>query len=282
MVKRVLNNIINFSSQLILRIKQDRCTRHAAALSFSSLLALAPLLAIAFSLFSVFAPLESMAENLEDFIYQYLVPDANLNIKEYLNQFTEQAGKLTAFGLLAFLLTAVVLLYNIEESLNTIWRSKMRRKLVQRFSIYWTLLTLGPLLMGAGLSLSTYALSLNVLDKLDQIVSIKLFLLKFLPTFFGFLAFSLLYIIMPNKEVKWRHALTGGVIASILFEITKRLFALFIINFNNYEIIYGALATLPIFLIWIYLSWIVTLIGAEITALLDDNSLEKMNSAIVD
>jgi len=160
--------MIKIFRQFITRFSQDRCTRHAAALSFSSLLALAPLLAIAFSLFSVFAPLESMAVNLEEFIYQYLVPDANLNIRQYLTQFTQQAGKLTAFGLLAFLFTAVLLLYNIEESLNTIWKSQKKRKLVQRFSIYWTLLTLGPLLMGAGLSLSTYALSLDVLNKLDQ------------------------------------------------------------------------------------------------------------------
>jgi len=263
-------NTYLFCRKLVYRLMQDRCTSQAAALSFSSLLALAPLLAIAFSLFSVFAPLESMASNLENFIYQYLVPDANLDIKQYFNQFTQQAGKLSAFGLLAFLLTAILLLYNIEEALNNIWKAEVKRKWVQRFSIYWTLLTLGPLLMGAGLSLSTYALSLNVLEKLDQIVTIKLFLLKFLPTLFGFLAFSLLYIIMPNRETKWKHALIGGLIAALLFEVTKRLFALFILNFNNYEIIYGALATLPIFLIWIYISWIVTLVGAEITAELDE------------
>lgn len=270
--------MFKFICQLFIRFKQDRCTSHAAALSFSSLLALAPLMAIAFALISVFAPLEQMGTQFEDFIYQYLVPDAGLDIREYLNTFAKQARKLTAVGLMSFLLTAILLLYNIEESLNIILNAKMTRKLTRRFSIYWTLLTLGPILMGAGLSLSTYALSLNVLDKMDQLVSIKLILLKTLPIFFGFIAFSMLYIIMPNREIRWRHALIGGFIAAILFEITKRLFGLFIVNFNNYEVVYGTLASLPIFLVWIYLSWLVTLIGAEIIRCLEDNWDKKQNS----
>lgn len=263
--------MIHFYRQLFIRFKRDRCTHHAAALSFSSLLALAPLLAISFSLLSVFAPLEQMSTQLEDFIYQYLVPDAGLDIRQYLSSFIEQARKLTSIGLMAFLLTAILLLYNIEESLNIIMKAKMSRKLARRFSIYWTLLTLGPILMGAALSVSTYALSLSILDRMDDVVSIKLFLLKALPVFFCFIAYSMLYIIMPNREIKWRHAFLGSFIAAILFEITKRLFGLFIVNFNNYEVVYGALATLPIFLVWIYLSWLVTLIGAEIIAVLEEN-----------
>lgn len=266
--------MITFCKQLLTRFKQDRCTELAAALSFSSLLALAPMLAITFALLSVFAPLESMGQGLENFIYQYLVPDAGLDIRQYLTDFTKQTGKLTTIGLFSFLLTAIFLLYNIEEALNVIWKSTVRRRWVQRFLIYWALLTFGPILMGAGLSLSTYALSLSALNRLDEIVSIKLFLLKTLPITFEIAAFSLLYIIMPNKEIKWRNALIGGVIAAILFEISKRLFVIFILNFNNYEVIYGALATLPIFLIWIYLTWLVTLFGAEIIAVLERNTSE--------
>jgi membrane protein len=272
--------MVIFCKQLFIRFKKDRCSQLAAALSFSSLLALAPLLAIAFSLLSVFAPLEAMGQNLENFIYQYLVPDAGLDIRQYLTDFTKQAGKLTAIGLFSFLLTAVFLLNNIENSLNIIWKSTVRRGLVQRFLIYWALLTFGPILMGAGLSLSTYALSLNALNKLDELVSIKLILLKILPIIFEIAAFTLLYIIMPNIEIKWRNALIGGIVAAILFEITKRLFALFIINFNNYEVIYGTLATLPIFLIWIYLSWLVTLLGAEIIAVLESNDAKNSVTAI--
>jgi len=230
-------------------------------------------MAICFALLSVFAPLESMGADLENFIYQYLVPDAGLDIRQYLTDFSGQTGKLTTIGLFTFLLTAIFLLYSIEESLNVIWKSTTRRKLVQRFLIYWALLTCGPILMGAGLSLSTYALSLDVLNKLDNIVSFKVTLLQTLPVMFEAIAFSMLYIIMPNHDTKLKHAIIAGITAAILFEITKKLFAMFIVNFNNYEVVYGALATLPIFLIWIYLSWIVTLFGAEIVAV-----LEQLNS----
>ncbi len=273
-----LKTILLFFKTLCLRFKHDRCTHHAAALSFSSLLALAPLLAICFALLSVFAPLESMGADLENFIYQYLVPDAGLDIRQYLTDFSDQTGKLTTIGLFTFLLTAIFLLYNIEESLNVIWKSEVRRKLVQRFLIYWALLTCGPILMGAGLSLSTYALSLDVLNQLDSIVSFKVSLLKTLPVMFEAIAFSMLYIIMPNHDIRLKHAIFAGITAAILFEITKRLFALFIVNFNNYEVVYGALATLPIFLIWIYLSWIVTLFGAVLIAVLEEfNSKIKTN-----
>jgi membrane protein len=269
---------IRFLNTLFKRFKQDRCTQHAAALSFSSLLALAPLVAIAFALLSVFAPLESMGKDLENFIYQYLVPDAGLDIRQYLTDFASQTGKLTTVGLLTFLLTAIFLLYNIEESLNVIWKTETRRKLVQRFLIYWALLTFGPILMGAGLSVSTYALSLDVLNQIDNIATIKTIYLKVLPFIFECCAFSLLYIIMPNYEVKIKHAILGGIIAAGLFEITKRLFSLFIVNFNNYEIVYGALATLPIFLIWIYLSWLVTLFGAVFVAVLETEKLTTSNA----
>jgi len=252
---------------------RDRCTRHAAALSFSSLLALAPLLAIAFSMLSVFSSLASLGQSLEDFIYQYLVPDAGIEIREYLSSFAQQAGKLTAVGLVAFFITALLLLYNIEDSLNDIWRSEARRSLVQRVLIYWAMVTLGPILMGASLSLSTYFLSLNMIDQLSGTQEIRSLAIKALPLFFECLAFFLLYTVMPNSPIKWRFALVGSIVAAILFELTKRGFSLFILNFNNYEVIYGALATLPIFLIWIYLSWLVTLLGAEVVAVLNQRDI---------
>ncbi len=248
--------------------KRDRCSRHAAALSFNSLLALAPLIAIAFSILSVFSSFESLGKGLEDFIYQYLVPDASLDVRGYLTGFAQQAGKLTAVGLIAFFVTVLFLLYFIEESLNDIWRSERRRSFIQRVLIYWAMVTLGPILMGASLSLSTYFISLDLLSGVTGTQQFHSLAVKALPVFFEIMAFFLLYIVMPNSPIKWRYALIGGIIAAILFEITKRAFSLFVLNFNNYEIIYGALATLPIFLIWIYLSWLVTLLGAEVVAVL--------------
>jgi len=274
-LKQAPKEVIDFVCDVAHDFWEDRCTRHAAALAFSSLLALAPLLAIGFSLLSVFSSFESLGTSLEDFIYKYLVPNAGLEIREYLTQFSQQAGKLTAVGLFSFLVTALILLGNIENSLNDIWDSKERRGLGQRILIYWALLTLGPLLMGASLSMSTYLLSLNVFNTNEGSIAIGGFALKAIPWLLETLAFFLLYIVMPNSPIKWRYALVGSIVAMILFELTKRGFSLFILNFNNYEVIYGALASLPIFLIWIYLSWMVTLVGAEVVSVLHQEHCER-------
>ena len=273
-VAKIFNNLWIFIRSVFHNFSNDRCTRHAAALAFSSLLALAPLIAIGFSLLSVFSSFDSLGKGLEDFIYQYLIPETGLEIREYLTDFANQAGKLTAVGLLTFFITALVLLYNIEESLNDIWRSGKRRSFGQRVLIYWAMVSLGPILMGASLSMSTYILSIDVINQLGGSIDFKSTALKSLPLLFEVLAFFLLYIVMPNSPIKWRYALVGAIVAATLFETTKKGFSAFILNFNNYEVIYGALATLPIFLIWIYLSWIVTLFGAEVVSVLHQKNLD--------
>jgi len=253
------------------RFRSDRLTRHAAALSFSSLLALAPMMAIAFSMLSLFSSFEQLGGQLEDFIYRFLVPAAGDELRGYIEQFAGQAGKLTVVGLAFFLLTALLLLFNIEESFNDIWGVGQGRTLGSRLAVYWALVSLGPLLMGASLAISTYLLSLNIIA--GQVQSAGLILLPFL---FEVLAFMLLYLVMPNVRVSLSHALIGAIVASILFEITKRLFALYVVNFANYEVVYGALSTLPIFLLWIYLSWVIALVGAELVSVLQqENGLER-------
>ena len=270
-VKQKVFEFLDFPLRVAARFKEDRCARHAAALSYSALLALAPMMAIAFSILSLGA-FESLGQQLEQFIYRNLVPTAGDIVHQYLDQFAGQAGKLTAVGLLFFLLTALLLLFNIEESFNDIWRVNKGRPLGQRLTVYWAMITLGPLLMGGSLSLSTYFLSLRVADVpfSQEVQSAGILMLPFI---FEMAAFFVLYAIMPNVDVKWRHALAGALVATLLFELTKRGFAMFIVNFNNYEIVYGALATIPIFLIWIFLSWMVTLVGAEVVAVLQERKL---------
>ena len=163
--------------------------------------------------------------------------------------------------------------------MNDIWRSGRRRSFGQRVTIYWAMVTLGPILMGASLSMSTYVLSIDVINQLGGTIDLKSRALKSLPLLLERLAFFLLYIVMPHSPIKWRYALVGAIVAAILFEFTKRGVSIFILNFNNYEIIYGALATLPIFLIWIYLAWIVTLFGAEVVSVLHQKSQNTTNSS---
>ena len=259
-----------FTLAVIARFQGDNCPRHASALSFSALLALAPMVAIAFSMLSMFAATASFGEEMQDFIYRNLVPATGDEVRQYLDQFASQVGALTAIGLLTFLLTTLLLLFSIEESFNDIWRIKKGRTIGQRLTVYWAMVTLGPILMGASLSLSTYLLSTQIIQGSEWEAQTRSLGLRLLPFLIEVLAFLLLYSTMPNKHVSWRAAAWGALVAALLFELSKRLFSLFILNFNNYEVIYGALATIPIFLIWIYLSWLVTLFGAEIVASLDE------------
>lgn len=276
-IKKTLLQLFDLSIAVLKRFRSDRLTRHAAALAFSSLLALAPMLAIAFSMLSLFSSFEQMGSGLQDFMYQFLVPTAGEDLRQYLEQFAGQAGKLTVVSLVLFLLTALVLLSSIEQSFNDIWRVKQGRSFSARVTIYWALLSLGPLLMGASLAISTYFLSSSIVNDVqfsDQIHSVGAALLPFL---FEMLAFLLLYLVMPNVRVSLVHALVGALVAAFLFELSKRFFALYIVNFDSYQIVYGALSTLPIFLVWIYLSWVVALIGAEVVAVLQERKMFELS-----
>lgn len=277
-LKKTLLQIFDIPLEVLRRIRSDRLLRHAAALSYSSLLALAPMFAIAFAMLSLFSSFESWSGNFENFIYQFLIPTASEDLKSYMDQFAGQAGKLSIFGLGFFLLTALLLLFSIEESFNDIWRIDKGRSMVARLTVYWALVSLGPLLMGASLGVSTYlfSMSFGMGDSIDQQVqSMGVYLLPFM---LETIAFLLLYLIMPNVRVSLLHGLIGALVAASLFELTKRAFVAYLTNFGNYEVIYGALSTLPIFLIWIYLSWVVALLGAEVVAVLQSKNLLESDS----
>ena len=272
-LKKRLFQLLDLPISVAKRFRSDRLTRHAAALSYSSLLALAPMMAIGLSVLTIFSSTEQLSSPLEDFFFQFLLPAASEDIRLYIDQFAGQAGKLSLIGLGLFLLTALLLLFHIEESFNDIWRVEQGRNIAGRLTVYWALVSLGPLLMGASLTISTYLLGLKVAvggEIVGQVQSMGLVLLPFL---FQLLAFMLLYLVMPNVRVSLKHALCGALVASILFELTKKGFAYYVLNFKSYEIVYGALSTLPIFLIWIYLSWVVALVGAEVVAVLQERKL---------
>lgn len=267
-LKKTLLQLIDVVREVTKRFGSDRLTRHAAALSFNSLLALAPMMALVFAMLSLFSSFQEMATPLEDFIYQFFVPAVGDDLRGYLEEFAGQAGKLTLFGSIFFFLTALLLLFNIEESFNDIWGVGQGRSVIARITVYWSLVSLGPILMGASLVISSYVLSSSILNGQAQSFGVAA-----LPLLFELLAFLLLYLVMPNVRVSLIHGLAGAFVASLLFELTKSLFATYVRNFANYEVVYGALSTLPIFLIWIYLSWMVALIGAEVVAVLQQKKM---------
>ena len=252
--------------EVVHRVEHERCFRVAGALSFTTLLALVPLATVVFSMLSLFPVFEEWATEAENFIYQNFLPAAGDAIKEYLHQFTDKAGKLTAFGLAFLFISSLLLLATIEDAFNDIFRVHRGRPFMQRILIYWAVLTLGPLLIVTSLSISSYLVSHTILSAQPLVAGAFSHLLKALPWLLTLLAFVFFYNTIPNRTVRFRDALAGGVVATVLFEFAKQAFAYYIVHFNSYQLIYGALATIPIFLVWLYLSWLVVLIGAYVVA----------------
>ena len=186
-------------------------------------------------------------------------------ITVYMQQFSSKAAKLTLLGIVGLTITALLLMNTIDRTFNTIWRVRKTRSLVYRALTYWTVLTIGPIIIGASLSVTYYLVSLS-LGYVAHIPLIGQFWLKLVPLALMSMAFSLLYLVVPNRYVPLWHAVAGGVIAGIAFEVMKRGFAWYITHFPTYTLVYGAFATFPIFLLWVYFSWLVVLLGAVIAA----------------
>jgi len=252
------------------RFDDDHCMQIAGSLTFTTLLALVPLATVAVTLISAFPAFREMNEALEAFVVDNLVPDSAEAIANYTEQFRNNAAKLTALGLAFLTATAVMLMLTIEHAFNQIWRVSRRRSLLQRAIIYWMLLTIGPVLIGASLSLTSWLVSLS-LGLVRDIPGAGVALLKTVPVVLTSLALALLYFTMPNRRILLRHALVGGVLAGLVFEATKRGFGWYLTQFPTYKLVYGAFASVPIFLLWIYISWLIVVLGAVVVAVLPES-----------
>lgn len=262
------NNVRQLLRYALARAQDDRIPQVAASLTFTSILSIVPLFAVTFALFTAFPIFNTFRDALQGFLIEHLMPESvNAQIFNYLNQFASKAKGLTAFGLIGLLVTAVLTLMTIESAFNVIWRVRRPRPIAQRLLIYWSLLTLGPLLIGVSLSISSYVFtqSMSLVSTLPPVVTS---LLSLIPPALTSVVFMLMYLYMPNCKVDWRDALVGGVVAALAFDLTKRGFGMYIRQFPTYTAVYGAFAAVPIFLLWIYLSWLVALIGATITSVL--------------
>lgn len=261
-----VSRVFSFLRFVLRRFNDDNCTQVAASLTYTTLLALVPLVTIALTVASAFPVFSDLSVQLKIFILTNLMPEfAGKIITVYMFKFSNNAAQLTAIGIVFLLVTALMMMRTIERAFNIIWRVSRPRPLIHRFIIYWAMLTLSPLLIGGSLSLSSYLVGLS-LGIAKQAPLLDLAVLRITPVVLTTLAFALLYLTLPTRYVSRWHALAGGLVASLGFELMKKVFALYIIHFASYEVVYGAFASFPVFLLWIYFSWLVVLAGAVIAA----------------
>lgn len=266
-----LGQVIGYTGR---RFVRDGGLQTAAALSYSSLLALVPLITISFALLTAFDAFEAVRSDLQEMLFDTFPADISKAVSDQFTTFIDNANRMTGVGVAGLGVVAVLLLNTITGGLDAIWRVSEPRPLALRILVYWALLTMGPLLLGASLSLSSYAFAAvqwsGVSDYTPPFIAARV-----LPVLLAILGFTLMFLVVPNRAVSLKHAVLGAVLAAFLLELLKIGFGIYLSNFPTYQVIYGALAAIPIFLLWMYLSWAAVIFGAELAASLPEWRVAK-------
>ena len=250
------------------RFREDHMGLTASSLTFTTSIALVPFFTVALAIFTAFPMFSKLQVALQQWLIQSLIPDnISRQVLGYLTQFSRQANQLGVAGVAVLLVTAIALILTIDRTLNSIWRVKRPRPLTQRVLIYWAAITLGPLVLGASLAVTSYVVSAStgLVGVLPTGVRFLLDLAQFVVVAYGMAA---LYHFVPNTYVKWSHAWAGGLFVAAGIGLAKKILSLYLSMVPTYSLIYGAFATLPILLVWIYFAWIIVLLGAVIAAYL--------------
>ena len=262
-MRHLAKDYLWFWMVLLQRFVQHRGISSAAALTYTSLFAVVPLLTVTFAVISAIPFFHDMGGQIQTFIFSNFVPATGVAVQEYLLGFSLQARQLTWVGVVGLAVTAFMMLLNIENAFTSIWLVRQPRRGVAGFLLYWAILSLGPMLLGAGFAVTTYIASLELISGPHSLPGASTFL-SLLPLLCSVAAFTLIYASVPNARVPFKHALIGGLFTATLFEAAKQLFAVYVGLFPSYQLIYGAFAAVPLFLLWIYLSWLIVLFGAEL------------------
>ncbi len=263
----VLLDMPRFTWFALQRFWGDRCAQAAAALTYTALLALVPLTTITVGILSAFPAFDDVMGRAQAFAFDNFVPQVGQVVQEHLEGFAENAGRLTTLGVLALLITAVLLLATIEAAFNNIWRVRESRPWLVRLLSFWAILTLTPLLFGASISVTNQLFSGT---DFEGNIPFWEYTRGAFPLLFQWVGFSALYWIIPNRPIRGGDAILGGAVAAVLLELSKSGFAYYLSAFPAYQTIYGALATVPTFLVWLYLAWSMILFGAVVAAALPD------------
>jgi membrane protein len=250
----------------IQRVRKERLPQVAGSLTFTTLLSLVPLFAVSFALFTLFPVFHRFERAIDDYVLKGLLPeDISRTILKYLSLFAANARSLTWMGLLCLLAAAVSMLLTVENALNQMWQVKRNRPFLKRVGMYLLALAIGPLVLGLGLWATSYVLgaSLGLVEGLPPSLS---FVLGLGPAMLGMAALTAVFHFVPNARVPWSHAALGGLIGSAALELGKRGFAAWLVKLPTYKAVYGAFAAFPLFLLWMYFSWLVTLVAAMVAA----------------
>jgi len=283
-VGKVPQQLVSSGQFLVYALRRflgDGCPQSAAALTYMSLFAVVPMLTLMYSMFSLVPAFQELGGKVEEFIFSKFLPSSGQEITQYLSEFSNQARKLSVAGVAIILITALLMLSNIEKTFNHIWATTGGRKGLAGFLVYWAILSLGPLLLAVGMIMSTYLMSLRlVVAEVDSLGVVAL-LFSYLPWLLTWLAFTLLYVAVPNCKVRVVYALFGGLITTLLFETAKALFGQLVAH-SIYTNVYGAFAVIPLFLMWIYLLWVLILFGAELVRSLETFQYQGRDAELPD
>ena len=280
-LRQMLATPAAFAMYSLRRFLADGCFAASGALSYTTLVSLVPLAVIAFGSLSAFPIFAQVHDQLVALIFRNLVPSIGEQAAWWFRTFADSAAQTTAIGVAGIAATGILVLVTVEDQLNLIWRVTSPRPWVQRILAYWTLITLGPLLIGISLSLSTYfeiaARQVGFGEEaVAWIASSWLHgVARAVPALLEFIALTLLYCLIPNCAVRWRDGALGAAIATLAIEILKVGFSIYIGAASFYQTVYGALAIIPIFLLWMYISWMAVLLGAVVAAALPNWRIDE-------
>lgn len=258
-------------TRVIRRLNGVGWTRAAGSLAFTSLLGLVPMLTVAFAFVAQFPVFQEMLRALENYLLRYMLPEtASALVRTYIVGMASDAASLKGVGMVFVIITAVLVVDLVEAEINAIWRIERKRPLLRRIMMYTIGITAGPVLVGGAILFirwiigwSINAVAINRAD-IPAIVHVVTFSLSVV-------GFTLLYVLAPARKVRWRHGFIAGLLAAVVFEITRAAFAFYVANSPSYEILYGALAAVPIFMFWVYVFWLIVLAGAAVTAALAES-----------
>jgi membrane protein len=269
-VRHRLSELKSFTLYALKRYGEDQCQTVAAALSYTSLLAMVPLLAIVFAVLAQVPALESFRIELMNFAFANLLPDSGDKVAASFEAFIANAGKMTGFGIVGLVIAAMMLINTIFKNINLIFRVDRPRPIMLRLIVYVGVLVGGPLVLAVSFSMATYIFALTKGLELEVFTGVMGRLTRLMPAFILIVGFAGFYKVVPNRHVRWRDAFLGGLLAGVMFSGLRWLFGIYLVYFPTYKALYGALSAVPVFMLWMFLSWAVVLFGAVVAASFPD------------